>query len=174
MPGTLSRRNLVESWFVSLRWPSILVSTLAIHIVSVYFAGFSLTFRVIYVRSAGILLILSLTWLLRRMLALFLERVRVSMRHRGQAGTASLILLAQRVINVLIILVAIFVILTIAGVNTKAALAGVGIGGVAIAFGAQRTVENLLGGVFLLTDKALAVGNSCCISNRVGTVEDIS
>jgi MscS family membrane protein len=174
MPRELSRRKLVESWFVNTRWPSIFVSTLSVHIVSVYFLGFSLTFRVIYVRSVLVLLIVSLTWLLRRMLALVLERARFSMRLRGQAGTASLFLLGQRLINVLIIVVAIFSILTITGVDTKTALAGVGIGGVALAFGAQKTVENLLGGVFLLTDKALAVGDSCCISNRVGTVEDIT
>jgi len=174
MSGDLSRRKLIESWFVSIRWPSIFVSALAIHIVSVYFLGFSLTFRVIYLRSVIVLLIVSLTWLLRRMLALFLESARVSMRRRGQAGTASLILLGQRVINVLIVVVAIFSILTITGVDTKTAMAGIGIGGVALAFGAQKTVENLLGGVFLLTDKALAVGDSCCISGRVGTVEDIT
>src|SRR5262249_31056371 len=63
MPGDQSRRKLVESWFVSIRWPSIFVSTLAVHIVSVYFLGFSLTFRVIYVRSVMVLLIVSLTWL---------------------------------------------------------------------------------------------------------------
>jgi MscS family membrane protein len=174
MPGDLSRPKLVEFWFASIRWPSICVSTLAIHIVSVFFLGLSLAFRVIYVRSLIILLIAAVTWLLRRMLALLLERVRFSMRLRGQAGTASLILLGQRVINVLMIVVAIFAILTITGVDTKTALAGVGIGGVALAFGAQKTIENLLGGVFLLTDKALAVGDSCCISNRVGTVEDIT
>jgi len=174
MPAAPSHRSLVESWLVTLRWPSIFVATLAIHIVSVFFLGVSLTFRFIYVRSAGVLLILSLTWLLRRMLAIFLERLRFSMRLRGQAGTASLILLGQRMVNVVILLVAIFSILKITGVDTKTALAGVGIGGVAVAFGAQKTVENMLGGVFLLTDKVLAVGDSCCISNRVGTVEDIT
>src|SRR5262249_44113923 len=60
------------------------------------------------------------------------------------------------------------------GVDTKTALAGLGIGGVAVAFGAQKTVENLLGGIFLLTDDALAVGDTCVISNRLGTVEDIT
>jgi MscS family membrane protein len=59
-------------------------------------------------------------------------------------------------------------------VNTKTALAGLGIGGVALALGAQKTVENLLGGVFLLSDRALAVGDTCSISNRVGVVEDIT
>jgi MscS family membrane protein len=46
-------------------------------------------------------------------------------------------------------LVAVIAILTIVGVNTKTALAGIAIGGVAIALGARKTVENLLGGVFL-------------------------
>jgi MscS family membrane protein len=35
-------------------------------------------------------------------------------------------------------------------------------------------VENLLGGILLLTDKALAIGDFCSISNRVGVVEDIT
>jgi MscS family membrane protein len=95
-------------------------------------------------------------------------------KRRGQSGTESLILLGERVFNVLIAIIAIFAILTIAGVDTKTALAGVGIGGVAVAFGAQKTIENLLGGVFLLTDKVIAIGDTCSISNRVGTVEDIT
>jgi MscS family membrane protein len=35
-------------------------------------------------------------------------------------------------------------------------------------------VENLLGGVFLLSDKALAVGDYCTIGNQSGTVEDVT
>jgi MscS family membrane protein len=174
MPGPVARRAVAESLINTVRWPSIFVAALVIHIVAIYFLGVSLTFRVIYVRCVGVLLILCLTWLLRRLLALFLEHIRFKMRLRGQAGTASLILLGQRVINVLIIMVAIFSVLAITGVDTKTALAGIGIGGVAVAFGAQKTVENLLGGIFLLTDKVLAVGDSCCISDRVGTVEDIT
>jgi MscS family membrane protein len=96
------------------------------------------------------------------------------MQRTGDTGQQSLILLAERLLRVVIILAAIFSILTIVGVDTKTALAGVGIGGVAIAFGAQKTVENLLGGIFLLTDKALAIGDKCQIGDRVGTVEDIT
>jgi MscS family membrane protein len=83
-------------------------------------------------------------------------------------------LLGERLLKALVVVVAILAILTIVGVNTKTALAGLGIGGVALALGAQRTVENFLGGVFLLSDRVLAVGDVCSISNRVGTVEDIT
>jgi MscS family membrane protein len=53
------------------------------------------------------------------------------------------------------------------------ALAGVGIGGLAIGLGAQKTFENLFGGVSILFDKAVQIGDSCKINNQVATVEDI-
>jgi len=84
------------------------------------------------------------------------------------------VLLGERLLRALVFLVAVFAILAIVGVDTKTALAGLGIGGIALALGAQRTVENLLGGILLLTDKALAIGDFCNISNRVGVVEDIT
>jgi len=96
------------------------------------------------------------------------------MQRAKQTGKESLMVLGERLIKALIILVAIFVVLTISGVDTQTALAGVGIFGVALAVGAQKTVENFLGGFFLLTDKVIAVGDSCSISNRSGTVEDIT
>jgi MscS family membrane protein len=55
----------------------------------------------------------------------------------------------------------------------RTTLIGLGIGGLALALGAQKSLENLLGWVSLLMDKALQVGNFCKIGNQVGTVEDI-
>ena len=52
-------------------------------------------------------------------------------------------------------------------------LAGLGIGGLAVALGAQKTFENIVGGVSLLMDKAVHVGDFCEIGGRLGTVEDI-
>jgi MscS family membrane protein len=83
-------------------------------------------------------------------------------------------MLAERVCKLVVVMLAVFALLKIFGVDTNTALAGVGIGGVAVALGAQKSVENLLGGVFLITDRALAVGDTCSISNRVGVVEDIT
>jgi len=66
------------------------------------------------------------------------------------------------------------VLLALSGVDPGTALAGVGIAGVAVALGAQKSVENLLGAVFLLTDRVLAIGDFCCVSDRVGWIEDIT
>jgi MscS family membrane protein len=54
------------------------------------------------------------------------------------------------------------------------ALAGLGIGGLAIGFGAQKTIENLFGGVSLLSDEVIRVGETCNFNGVVGMVEDIS
>ncbi|PYX33661.1 MAG: hypothetical protein DMG81_21000, partial [Acidobacteria bacterium] len=54
------------------------------------------------------------------------------------------------------------------------ALAGLGIGGLAIGFGAQKTIENLFGGISLLGDEVIRVGDAYNFGGRVGTVEDIS
>jgi len=120
------------------------------------------------------LLVLALTWWARRLLTLSFDYTRSRMQRREQTGTKSLLLLGERLLKVLIILVALLLILTLLGVDTQTALAGLGIVGVALALGAQKTVENVLGGISLLTDRALAVGDMCSISGRLGIVEDIT
>jgi len=77
-------------------------------------------------------------------------------------------------LQALIIIFAIVTLLILFGVESKTALAALGVLGVALALGAQKTVENLLGGIFLLSDKALAVGDYCTIGNQSGTVEDVT
>src|SRR5262249_52890454 len=168
------QRARLEVWTSRLRWPTITVLTLIIHGGCVFLASSSVNFRIRYSHFISIFLVLALAWLLGRIMHLLFEHARILARARGQSGSESLILLGRRVFNALLAIVAIFVILTIAGVDTKTALAGVGIGGVAVAFRAQKSVENLLGGIFLLTHKAIAIGDTCSISNRVGTVEDIT
>jgi MscS family membrane protein len=59
------------------------------------------------------------------------------------------------------------------GVDITTALAGVGIGGLALGLGAQKTFENVFGGVSILFDKVVVIGDVCKINNQIGTIEDI-
>lgn len=52
-------------------------------------------------------------------------------------------------------------------------LAGLGIGGLAVAFGAQKTIENVFGSVALAVDQPFHVGDFVKVEDFVGTVEDI-
>jgi MscS family membrane protein len=169
-----TRRALLDSWYAGLKLLVILMCTLGTHLALMPTLGFSLSFRLAYRQVALVVVVVVGGCLLWRLMALSFAHARIMAQRRGQASLRSLLLLAERVCKTLLVLTAIFALLTIAGVNTSTALAGVGLGGVAIALGAQKSVENLLGGVFLLTDRALAVGDVCSISNRVGVVEDIT
>jgi MscS family membrane protein len=73
-----------------------------------------------------------------------------------------------------VIIVAALVVLSNLGVNTSAALAGLGIGGLAIAFASQKTLENLFGGALVLGDQTIRVGDYVRLGTIEGTVEDVS
>ena len=168
------RRHDLDAWYSATRWPAIAVVVLVSQLTALRFLGYPLAFRITYAHIGLIAAVIAMTWLLRRILTLGFARARRMVWGKESTSTRSLMLLGERLLKALVVVVAILAILTIAGVNTKTALAGLGIGGVALALGAQRTVENFLGGVFLLSDRVLAVGDVCSIANRVGTVEDIT
>jgi MscS family membrane protein len=79
----------------------------------------------------------------------------------------------QRLTHIVMLIIAAITALALFGFNVKTTLAGLGIGGLAIALAAQKTLENLIGGVSLLMDKAVSVGDYCQIGDQLGTVEDI-
>ena len=59
------------------------------------------------------------------------------------------------------------------GVPVLSMIAGLGIGGIAVALAARPTLENLIGGFILFLDKPVRVGDYCTFGNQSGTVEDI-
>jgi small-conductance mechanosensitive channel len=59
------------------------------------------------------------------------------------------------------------------GVNVTSIIAGLGIGGVALALAAKDTVENIFGSITLLFDRPFEVGDWVVINNVEGTVESI-
>lgn len=67
-------------------------------------------------------------------------------------------------------LVALFMILERLGVNIMPALASAGIGGIALGFGAQSLVKDIISGVFLMLEDQLGVGDYVDVGNVSGTV----
>ncbi|MEJ2234366.1 MAG: mechanosensitive ion channel family protein [Syntrophobacterales bacterium] len=59
------------------------------------------------------------------------------------------------------------------GFNVAALLAGLGVGGIAVALAAQKTIENLFGGIVLYADRPVRVGDFCRFGDKLGTVEEI-
>jgi MscS family membrane protein len=170
----LTRRTLFLSSWNGVRWPLVIGLTLLAHLAVVRVLGFSLTFRYDYARIVLTLVVIVAAVLIWKFVTVTFTQARLLAIRRGRAATRSLIQLGERVVKVLIVLVAMFALLALGGVNPTTALAGVGIVGVAFALGAQKSVENLVGSVTLLTDRVLAVGDFCRLSDREGWVEDIT
>jgi MscS family membrane protein len=172
--GVTSGRQLFDSWVAGLRWPLGVALAVLAHGLLLPLLGVSLSFRLRYVNYVLVALVIVAAWLMWRLLSMSLLHARMMAMRHGRSSTQSLVLLADRIVKVLIVLATVFALVTIAGVDTTTALAGLGIGGVAVALGAQKSIENLLGAVFLLTDKALGVGDTCSIGGRIGQIEDIT
>ncbi len=150
----------------------LLVATL-VHQVLARYLGMPLLPRHYYFQFTSIALIIGATWITWRVVRWLLRRVRNRALARGHMGTGSLMLLGERILKAVIFLAGVFAVFGSLGFNMSTALAGVGIGGLAIGFGAQKTIENLFGGVSVLGDEVIRVGDVCRFGDRTGTVEDI-
>jgi MscS family membrane protein len=153
--------------------PAWLLAGTLVHQFFVRYLGIALLPRHYYFQVTSIALIIGATWILWRAVRWSLRRVRNRALARGHAGTGSLMLLGERMLKAVIFAVGVLAVLGSLGFNMSTALAGLGIGGLAIGFGAQKTIENLFGGVSVLGDEVFRVGDVCRFGDRTGIVEDI-
>jgi MscS family membrane protein len=122
--------------------------------------------------TAAVIIIAACVWLFILLNGLVEELLRKRLVRR-HAGAASILRLGRRVIDLLAIFVGMLVGLHHFGVNPTAALAGLGVGGIAVALAAQKTLENVIGGASLIFDRPVRVGDSVKFAEIQGTVEDI-
>jgi small-conductance mechanosensitive channel len=92
----------------------------------------------------------------------------------GGSRIATLLLLLRKFMLVVIIVMAGLIVLSALGVNIGPLIAGAGVFGLAIGFGAQTLVRDIISGVFFLMDDAFRVGDYLEVSGTKGTVEHIS
>ena len=92
---------------------------------------------------------------------------------RGNAGLRGLLPLGRKVSKVLLLGLGAVAVLNELGFQVASLLTGLGIGGVALALAAQKTVENLFGSVAIGVDQPFRVGDFVKVEDFVGTVESI-
>jgi MscS family membrane protein len=129
--------------------------------------------RVFVDRGIALVFFLGLAWLGAAIVEVAVGRIREVLRARHQTFSYSVLPLASRVLKIVILILAVTTILSDWGYNTSTILAGLGVGGLAIALAAQKTVENLFGGVSVISDRPVVIGDTCRFGDKVGTVEDI-
>ena len=159
-------------WDTPLGMPLRCMIAILLHGLLVYLLQPPLLYRVYYVRFLAAILAACFGWLASRLSDQGFKRALNQTRAHSRGGESILILM-QRINHVGILIIALLVALALLGLNVTTALAGLGIGGLAVALAAQKTLENLIGGISLLLDRAIQVGDFCKIGDRVGTVADI-
>jgi small-conductance mechanosensitive channel len=115
--------------------------------------------------------------ILRRMRAEMPEAEADDEKEEGGAGGSrigTLLHLLRKFLLVVIIVMASLIVLSALGVHVGPLIAGAGVFGLAIGFGAQTLVKDIISGVFFLMDDAFRVGDYLEVSGVSGMVEHIS
>ncbi|MES2487912.1 MAG: mechanosensitive ion channel family protein, partial [Bacteroidota bacterium] len=120
--------------------------------------------------TVGIFAFLILLWRLTDFLSTYSQN-RMTLRKRISA--ISVILFMRRMAKAAIVVIGIIAILSAVGFDVTTWVAALGIGGIALALGAQKTVENFVGSVTLIADQPIRVGDFCKVGEIKGTVESI-
>ncbi|HWF09766.1 MAG TPA: mechanosensitive ion channel family protein [Bryobacteraceae bacterium] len=124
-------------------------------------------------RGLGLLFSLGLAWMGAELLEIGAGRWHSRLDPRVQAVSYSVLPLGTQVLKLLLFLIAILSVISAWGYNTSTILAGLGVGGLAVALAAQKTIENLFGGVSVIGDRPVLVGDDCRFGDRTGTVMHI-
>jgi MscS family membrane protein len=124
-------------------------------------------------RTLALLFFWGIFWLCAVIIDAIVRHLRARLETRHRAFSYSVLPLTARVAKVVVLVFIIAAVLTAWGYNTTTLLAGLGIGGVALALASQKTIENLFGSVAVISDRPVSVGDFCKFGNSTGTVEDI-
>ncbi len=133
----------------------------------------SLLVRQFWSNLANLFTIVGIAWLL---VLLNSEGERYIQRRfpRSSVGApAALLRVGRRMVDLLVIFGGAVAIIRHFGVDPTPALAGLGVGGIAVALAAQKTLENVIAGASLIFDQAVRVGDFLKMGEVQGTVEHI-
>jgi len=137
------------------------------------FLSYSLLSRLFWLHVSQTLAIAGITWICLQITNPIVEILWSRKQIARSSGKIAIARLVQKIIKATIVIVGTVSIFYIAGINLTAVLTGLGIGGIAVAFAAQKTLENLFGGVMIISDQSVRVGDFCRGGDYTGTVEDI-
>jgi MscS family membrane protein len=154
------------------QWPICLLFMAAIFY-AISLIAFSAVTRVFWGYVAASVATIALTWIGLRLIDSAGGLFEGGPRARLGSGRIAMARLLDKMSKALVVFIGALILFYIAGVNLTAVLAGVGIGGIAVALAAQKSLENLFGAMTIISDRAIQVGDICRAGEFTGTVEDI-
>jgi MscS family membrane protein len=116
---------------------------------------------------------LAAAWMVWRIAAVVAEAIVASPRITPESAEAHLVRAGARVVGIVAATALFAAGADRIGIPLYGIVAGLGVGGLAVALAAQPTIENLIGGMSLLADRALGIGDLCKYGDAQGTVEAV-
>jgi MscS family membrane protein len=126
--------------------------------------------RLVVGRLLAMVFCLALAWAAAVLVDFVSDRWRNRLDPHVQAVSYSVLPLVRQVLKLSVYLIAVLALLSAWGYNTSTIVAGLGVGGLAVALAAQKTLENLFGGISVIGDRPVLLGDTCRFGDRVGTV----
>jgi MscS family membrane protein len=116
---------------------------------------------------------LSTAWMLIRLTDIFTAFTTHRLLLQQHIERITFVGLVSRLFKICVLILLVMGLLSLAGVNVSALFAGLGIGGIALALAAQKTLADLFGGISIVMRGAVRVNDYCTVAGQTGTVEDI-
>lgn len=133
--------------------------------------GLSLTSRIL-LESSGVDYI-AFTVIIMGLLSLLRDYQIRKMQHAGNAHYVALLKPFTTIVKVFVVTIIALFWAKQAGYDMSTILAGLGVGSLAVALAAQKTLENVIGAITLYTARPVSAGDFCRFGNVKGTVEEI-
>tara|TARA_R110002110_G_scaffold205066_7_gene417206 strand:- start:356498 stop:358243 length:1746 start_codon:yes stop_codon:yes gene_type:complete len=133
--------------------------------------GLSLTARIL-MDSSGVDYI-AWTVLLLGFMSLVRDYQIRKMQHAGNTHYVALLKPFTTILKIIVVTIIALVWAQSAGYDMSTILAGLGVGSLAVALAAQKTLENVIGAVTLYTARPVSAGDFCRFGDVTGTVEEI-
>ena len=112
-------------------------------------------------------------WVLFATINLFRDIYSNHLERAGRRGAQVLLSPAGNAIKLLVLISAVLIYLDKLGIDITTVLAGLGVGGIAVALALQKPMEDVLGAITLYAQQPIKVGDFCRIGNALGTIESI-
>ncbi len=149
-----------------------------IFIIGFYIAYKTLTLsessEVTFFNIVMVMFIINLTWFFTRLLDGLIKFYLIPFSKKTETDMDdALIPITRKFGKIILIFISAIIILDKFGYNVTSLVAGLGIGGLAVALAAQETLSNVFGGITLLTDKPFSLNDRVRVASKEGFVKEI-
>ena len=122
---------------------------------------------------AGVFTVVGIVWLSMLFTAEIERGIHRRYPRSNLTAFTTLVRLLRRMVDILVIFAGVLAVVRHFGIDPTPALAGLGVGGIAVALAAQKTLENVIAGGSLIVDQAVRLGDFLKMGDVQGTVDHI-